>query len=309
MGYNTCPSPVEDSQKEVSTEMFEAGEPKTCPSPVEDSQEEVSTEMFEAEEPNICPSPVEDSQKEVSTEMFEAEEPNTCPSPVEDSQKEVSTEMFEAGEPKTCPSPVEDSQEEVSTEMFEAEEPNTCPSPVEDSQEEVSTEMFEAEEPNICPSPVVASREQLSDIVYDSEDSNMSEIFPFTGFESHPDRVFFDDSKQVYFRKIKKSETGIKGQKTKMLRVFDIKHACYFCEKLISKPPEHMEAKHKDEPEIKKLAELDDKTKKQERNRHLTLLRNKGDHKHNTKVLEQKCGELLLVRRPQGDGPYPKVRL
>ena len=34
------------------------------------------------------------------------------------------------------------------------------------------------------------------------------------------------------------------------------------------------------------------------------MLRNKGNHKHNLAVIEAESGELLLSRRPQGEGPF-----
>ena len=85
----------------------------------------------------------------------------------------------------------------------------------------------------------------------------------------------------------------------KSSRVFKTKHACIFCGKLVAKPSKHMKTVHADEKLITDLENIEDD---KEKTKMLALMRNQGNHKHNTIVKDRKYGEILLARRPQGTG-------
>ena len=134
----------------------------------------------------------------------------------------------------------------------------------------------------------------VGDIVYASEDSGEeSEEFPML---QGTDRVYFADLNDVFFRKPEATEIGKKGQQKKECRVYKNKHACFYCAKLVAKPVEHLEGQHAEETEVKRILSLakDDNQRKGL----LTLLRNKGNHRHNLTVVSEKRGELLMSRRP-----------
>ncbi|XP_014672580.1 PREDICTED: uncharacterized protein LOC106813048 [Priapulus caudatus] len=80
---------------------------------------------------------------------------------------------------------------------------------------------------------------------------------------------------------------------------------------MVCKPTAHMCAVHKDQKEIISLthlmrAECDNETtreqKVKERQRQVNILRNKGNHMHNLRVLEANEGEIILSRRPAAPG-------
>lgn len=79
-------------------------------------------------------------------------------------------------------------------------------------------------------------------------------------------------------------------------RVYDRRHACYFCNKFIGKVTRHLETVHSKEIEVAKLLALDHKS--QERKEGFLCLLRAGDYYHNCEVLAVKRGELILSRRP-----------
>ena len=76
-------------------------------------------------------------------------------------------------------------------------------------------------------------------------------------------------------------------------RIYDKLHFCLFCCNGIQKIGRHLQTKHRDEDEVKKLCDLSQKTK------HLRIdaLRYHGDFYHNVKVLKL-GGQLVVWRRP-----------
>ncbi|KAJ8667317.1 hypothetical protein QAD02_008979 [Eretmocerus hayati] len=60
------------------------------------------------------------------------------------------------------------------------------------------------------------------------------------------------------------------------------KFFCPFCKKKICKPVRHWESVHKNEPEVRAIMELDKVTDAEERQRLITLLRNRGTMLHNS---------------------------
>ena len=95
----------------------------------------------------------------------------------------------------------------------------------------------------------------------------------------------------IYVRKVlfSKDKNNVKK------RVQNSCHACFYCGKLRSHIQDHLNRTHASEQEMKTILECNDINKKEELK---SLLRAKGDHKHNREVIYKKCGELLLYRRP-----------
>ena len=124
----------------------------------------------------------------------------------------------------------------------------------------------------------------------------------------------------IYIKRYNSSNEGKKGIK-KDDRPYDTVHACKFCSGLFTHIQDHVENKHKKEPQVLKIAELKEKVKNlhdhnQQKliKQYQCLLRYEGDHLHNIKVLRNKDGELLVQRKACGKetfvhhnyGPCPK---
>ena len=84
----------------------------------------------------------------------------------------------------------------------------------------------------------------------------------------------------------------------KMVTYFDKRPYCLFCSKPQTQIQRHWLSKHYQEREVIELMSLRDQT---ERIRHVTRLRNLGNHSHNKKVLEEGNGEILVTYRPKRD--------
>jgi len=89
-----------------------------------------------------------------------------------------------------------------------------------------------------------------------------------------------------------------KSQKGQVIH--DKRHACYFCEKLITNIGRHYETSHATEPEVAALLIYPPKNRK--RKQLLDKLRLKGDYHHNIKCLQTGRGSLVVVRRPSDVG-------
>ncbi|KAK4879730.1 hypothetical protein RN001_007876 [Aquatica leii] len=83
-------------------------------------------------------------------------------------------------------------------------------------------------------------------------------------------------------------------------RVYDKRHACYFCDKLIGTVTRHLELVHFKEIEVAKLLTMD-KNSERRKEGFLCLLR-AGDYYHNCQILAMKKGELILSRRFSSKG-------
>ena len=83
-------------------------------------------------------------------------------------------------------------------------------------------------------------------------------------------------------------------------RIYDQRHACFFCGELCSKIACHLMTKHKVECQVAEA--LLHKKNSPERKKRLTKLRLRGDYHFNMTTLETGEGELIVVRRPgQGE--------
>ena len=123
----------------------------------------------------------------------------------------------------------------------------------------------------------------------------------------------------VYIRKVLKAEKRKNGMSKKQARVYNSYHACVYCHKLVQHIPSHIK-RHRNEQKVREVVAMypEDRDVGEIRNKkmkcylsNMFALRAQGDHNHNTKVLQNKRGELLLNRRPkelnlQEFGPCPK---
>ncbi|OWF47136.1 hypothetical protein KP79_PYT07144 [Mizuhopecten yessoensis] len=89
------------------------------------------------------------------------------------------------------------------------------------------------------------------------------------------------------------------------VRIYDNRHACYFCEKVVLHIKEHLKT-HRNQDMVKDILKSDQPN--------FTSLRKFGDDRHNRKCVEKKQGEIILARRPKGKfdvtdyGPCPNCR-
>ena len=86
------------------------------------------------------------------------------------------------------------------------------------------------------------------------------------------------------------------AQKSDNIRVYDNKHACYYCGALSSKIARHYSFKDRNECDVKVADEFPIDSK--ERKCHLEKLRLLGNYHHNMSVLETGEGDLIVIRRP-----------
>ncbi len=161
--------------------------------------------------------------------------------------------------------------------------------------------------------PVLEEEMDLDEMNVSDEDST-DEI-------SESDIVRDNNQKDIYFTKLKRSETSKKGKRKRCPRVYNAKHPCPFCKKMILRFSQHVLAVHKDKPQVKEILRLNlesedteetRKTKVKERKAKLDILRLKGSHEHNLMVLRKGKGEIILGRRRETDkfdvtnyGPCP----
>ena len=88
------------------------------------------------------------------------------------------------------------------------------------------------------------------------------------------------------------------ARKDAMVTYFDKRPYCLFCGESQTQIQRHWLSKHGQEREVMELVSLRDKT---ERVRHVTRLRNLGNHSHNQKVLKEGSGQFLVTYRPKRD--------
>ncbi|KAJ8049630.1 hypothetical protein HOLleu_02461 [Holothuria leucospilota] len=81
-------------------------------------------------------------------------------------------------------------------------------------------------------------------------------------------------------------------------RNFDKKYPCFFCPTKTTQIQRHFRDLHPDEEEVQAIVNEKDK---KEKSKKMTLLRNRGIHKHNSSVLRQGHGTLIVAYRPTFD--------
>lgn len=85
--------------------------------------------------------------------------------------------------------------------------------------------------------------------------------------------------------------------KTNGSRKYDKKHHCLYCGKQVQKMSRHLARKHNDQIDVAKALGLPKNSK--ERHVQLDYIRNMGNFKYNTEVLENQQGRLLPCKLPQ----------
>ncbi|WAR31628.1 hypothetical protein MAR_034170, partial [Mya arenaria] len=80
-------------------------------------------------------------------------------------------------------------------------------------------------------------------------------------------------------------------------RIWDKKHCCQYCMKLVAKLPRHFEQKHKHEFEVEQVLSLPKKSPA--RKEKLRELMNAGDFLHNKNVIAKQTGNLIPFKRPK----------
>ena len=73
----------------------------------------------------------------------------------------------------------------------------------------------------------------------------------------------------------------------------DKRHACYYCQNLVTNIWRHYQLQHTAEDEVQRINALKVKEKKLR----INTLHMLGDYFHNVQVLSQKSGQLIVVRR------------
>ena len=109
--------------------------------------------------------------------------------------------------------------------------------------------------------------------------------------------------KGLYIKK--RREKTPKGQ-SKNTRVYDNKHACYFCSKVVLHINLHLRT-HRNKDQVREILKGE--------NQDFTSLRKLGDDKHNRECIDKEKGEIILARRPNDSffdvtrfGPCPKCK-
>ena len=121
-------------------------------------------------------------------------------------------------------------------------------------------------------------------------------------------KVHFQDYPNIYFRE------PIGYRSSVHQPIAEQRHKCLFCKHIIvGSIFDHLRKVHEGETEVSEIKRLDNcpedteaeqKYKLFNRQRLFGILRNHGDHIHNTEVVRHGSGELFLSRRPSGSGPH-----
>ena len=113
------------------------------------------------------------------------------------------------------------------------------------------------------------------------------------GEESETDSA--KDDKEVRIE-LCKSRVVMKNGVKKRIANYSKKQACYYCNKLVSKPSKHLPAHHGNESEVMEMLALPLGSKV--RRLKCKLLTNYGNFNHNKKVMERGHGSLIVSKRP-----------
>lgn len=115
------------------------------------------------------------------------------------------------------------------------------------------------------------------------------------------------DNPKIYIRKVLSNDTVGSQKRKKLTRVYNTRHACFYCGVLVQHLPAHLKARHE--------MQLDPSVLHGKSKSRYDQLRLAGDNKHNKTVIEKGEGELLLARRPVNSfiaaehGPCPSCFL
>ncbi|XP_033725242.1 uncharacterized protein LOC117315207 [Pecten maximus] len=141
----------------------------------------------------------------------------------------------------------------------------------------------------------------MSAVVYDSESEEGGKMSSVEYDAEPEDCAIARDVKNqdIYVSLVQKSQTTRKGKRKKNRRVYNAKHPCPFCPKIVANFSHHITTvQQKQEHSVKEILETSDAKTKQIK---IALLRLKGAHEHNMRSLKEKKGEIFLRRRSNVD--------
>ena len=179
---------------------------------------------------------------------------------------------------------------------------------VSDSASEGSLEVPQ----QVCSTDIPLRLEKLENLIdvhtSDGSDTTDSEDDSDITDEDEDEIIRDEDNNRIYVKRVITSKTTKTGKAKKCDRVYNARHCCPFgCKKLYTNFSQHVLSKmHETEPEVIQISQItvasDDSgdTKEQkmrERKKLIAILRNRGDNKHNRRVLEKKHGEVIVARR------------
>ncbi|XP_071839790.1 uncharacterized protein [Apostichopus japonicus] len=129
------------------------------------------------------------------------------------------------------------------------------------------------------------------------ESNNIEESGPYLNISRPGTSSTIQESGYEGSTNTKESKVMLDVCKNGVTRVFDNMHCCLYCRKMIScKIKRHILMVHSEEREVKVAMAM---ANGQARLTAFALLRLRGDHYHNVRVLQTGRGKLLTVRRPR----------
>lgn len=150
--------------------------------------------------------------------------------------------------------------------------------------------------PSLLPVPL------LNDEFSSADDSDV----PLEDQNIDPETVAYDEKfPKIYVKLVRKSQTTKLGKKKKTERVYDSHYPCIFCGKMQTNFSHHlMSSLHMNEAEVQAIPKVNSTMTKEEKQKTVKerktkfeLLRLRGIHKHNTNVISEGKGEIILARR------------
>lgn len=155
----------------------------------------------------------------------------------------------------------------------------------------------------------VEKLEYLNNVhISDVPDTTNSKDDSDTTDEDEDEIIRDEDNNRIYVRRVVASKSTKAGKAKKCDRVYNARHCCPFgCNELYTNFSQHLLGKmHENEPEVMEISQIivsskdsaDTKEQKMRaRKKLIAILRNRGDNKHNRRVLEKKHGEVIVARR------------
>lgn len=173
-------------------------------------------------------------------------------------------------------------------------------------------------------------------VVSDSESEGVSDIIPVhsslsKSIQSHQLEVRLSDddsdlevldgddicrdvnNSNIYIRIMRTNFTTKSGKKKKKGRVYNRQCACPYCQKMVKNFSHHVLEVHKEKREVIAINKIqltkkennpkERKKQMKQRKQMIEVLRNKGNHLQNKKVLKEKKGEFIIQRRCK-DGKF-----
>nr|XP_034316418.1 uncharacterized protein LOC117685927 isoform X13 [Crassostrea gigas] len=220
-------------------------------------------------------------------ELDESDPEASESSPIEKKRKRLQYSEGKTGGKNQC------QKERILKELAENDEV------ISDSNSDISVEYpdFSAlNKPSLLPVPL------LNDEFSSADDSDV----PLEDQNIDPETVAYDEKfPKIYVKLVRKSQTTKLGKKKKTERVYDSHYPCIFCGKMQTNFSHHlMSSLHMNEAEVQAIPKVNSTMTKEEKQKTVKerktkfeLLRLRGIHKHNTNVISEGKGEIILARR------------